>query len=988
MRLPFAQDPESVASLRLTSVRLVIRHPEYTRARLAQTSERLRALVYAETVPVEGLEVAGPVDRIARSEARSLPYRPAQLGERFGPLWATYWFRGAASVPPAWAGSRVDLLWDSASEATLWLGGVPAQGLNKHHVDAALAETAGGGERVEFEVELACNGLFGAQQAPVELHRCDVARFDPAAWRLFLDFETLRALSAEPGLDEAWAGELLSELARFCNVWPEPEAAAILEVLYERRNATTAHELVAVGHAHLDTAWLWPLAETYRKAVRTFATQVRYLAEYPDYRFACSQAQQYAWIEATRPELWAEIVEHVRAGGWVPVGGTWIEPDCNIPSGESLLRQFLHGQRYFEQRFGRRCAEFWNPDVFGYNGQLPQIMREGGVDRFLTQKLSWNRFNRPEHHTFTWQGIDGSEVLAHFPPADTYTSAGTVAELRKTAREYRDHEHSRTAMLVYGHGDGGGGPTREMIETMLRARDLQGLPRTAMRRPEEFFQALETEPGERPTILGELYFEYHRGTYTTQARTKRGNRRAEIALHDAEFLATVAGGDYPRAELDRLWKLLLLQQFHDILPGSSIRLVYEDAERDLAEVEAGASAIADAALAALGAGPLNTTGFARREVVRAPGGELTVVEAPPYGFGVPAEDLVLNQHKVSRDGLVLENEHLRVELGEDGGVLSVVERSSGRETLAAPGNRLELYDDRPVAFEAWDIDPFHLETRRDSPGATSYAVVSDSPLRVEVAFDRRVGETSSLRQVVRLDAGSRRLEFHAEADWHEDRKLLKVCFPLAVRAPSATYEMQFGYTERPTHYSTSHDRARYEVPGHRFADLSEHGFGAALLTDCKYGYSCYDNELRISLLRASKSPDPEADMGRHEFAYALLPHVGGWREAGVVAEAARFNMPLRWGASVASTQGRSFASVDDPNLVLDTIKRAEDSDAILLRLYEAHGARGTARVRLALPFASARRANALEDEGDELQIEGDEIVVPYRPHEIVTVLAR
>jgi alpha-mannosidase len=510
-----------------------------------------------------------------------------------------------------------------------------------------------------------------------------------------------------------------------------------------------------------------------------------------------------------------------------------------------------------------------------------------------------------------------------------------------------------------------------------------------MRTPEEFFDALEAEPGERPTILGELYFEYHRGTYTTQARTKLLNRRAEFALHDAEFLACAAGGDYPRAELDRLWKLLLLNQFHDILPGSSIRLVYEDAERDLAEVEARAGAIADEALKALGGGPVNTTGFPRREVVRDPAGELCVVEAPPYGVGARSdEELVLKQHKLTRDGLVLENEHLRVELAGDGTVVSVVERASGRETLAAPGNRLELYEDRPVDFDAWDIDPFHLETRRDSPPATSHEVMTESPLRVEIAFDRELGQASTMRQVVRLDGGSRRVEFHTTVDWHEEKTLLKACFPLAVRAPNATYEMQFGYTERPTHYSTSHDRARYEVPGHRFADLSEHGFGAALLTDCKYGYSCYGGELRVSLLRSPKSPDPEADMGRHEFAYALLPHAGGWREAGVVAEAARFNQPLRWGESVVSTQSRSYAAVDDPNLVLDTIKRAEDSDAIVLRLYEAHGGRGVARVTLGLPFSAARRANALEDEGDELEVDGDTIVIPYRPHEIVTVMAR
>jgi len=380
--------------------------------------------------------------------------------------------------------------------------------------------------------------------------------------------------------------------------------------------------------------------------------------------------------------------------GFVPAGGTWVEPDCNIPAGESLLRQFLQGQRFFERAFGRRCSEFWNPDVFGYNAQLPQLMREAGITRFLTQKLSWNRFTQPEHHTFVWQGLDGSEVLAHFPPADTYNSGATVPELRASARDYKDHAHSRTSMLVFGYGDGGGGPTRAMLETIRRAADLQGIPRTRFATPDELFATLEAEPRARPTVVGELYLEYHRGTYTSQARTKRGNRRCEIALHDAEFLAAATGSDYPRAELERLWRLLLLNQFHDILPGSSIRLVYEDAERDLAEVEEGAEAIAAAALTALGAGVVNTTGFARREVVVQRDGSLGVAEAPPYGFGAFVE----TTERVTLDGLVLENEHLRAELSPGGDVVSLVERSTGREALAAPGNRLELYDDRPVAF--------------------------------------------------------------------------------------------------------------------------------------------------------------------------------------------------------------------------------------------------------------------------------------------------
>jgi alpha-mannosidase len=954
----------------------LIRHTEYTRARLAQTSERLRALVYPDVRAAEAL-VSPRVDRISWQEAQSLDYRPAAIGDRFGPIWATYWFRVGATVPEEWRGRRVDLLWESNSEAALWVDARVVQGLNRHHKDAELIGEAAGGETVAVQVEMACNGLFGKTEGAFELHRCEIALFDPDAWSLYFDFETLRALEKEATLDPSLAGDLLAGLEEFCNVWERDREAAraILARLYENRNGTRVHEIGAIGHAHIDTAWLWPLAESYRKCVRTFASQTRYMDDYPEYRFACSQAQQYAWIKERDPDLWQRILAKVESGQWLPVGGMWVEPDLNIPSGEALVRQFLYGQRFFEQELGRRCREFWTPDAFGYAGQLPQLMREAGITRFLTQKLSWNRFNKPESHTFVWQGIDGSEVLGHFPPADTYSSDATVADLVKTVREYKDHEHSRTSMLVFGLGDGGGGPTKAMLETLRRARDVQGLPRTTPTTSDDFFDRLEAEPAERPVVVGELYLEYHRGTYTTQGHTKRMNRVCEQLLHDAEFLSVVRDGDYPRAELDRLWKLLLLQQFHDILPGSSIRLVYEDSDRDFADVEAGAEAIVGS-----GPTPVNTVGVARRDVLERDG-ELALYEAEPYA----SARVVRPDDGVAIDGLTLENEHLRATLSPEGTVVSLIDKATGRETLAAPGNRLELYDDRPTQFDAWDIDPYTVGTGRDAQPAESHEVVTASPLRAEVRFERPLGEASRVTQVVRLDAGARRLEFHTTVDWHEDHVLLKVCFPLAVRSPSATYETPFGYAERPTHFSTSFDRARYEVPGLRWADLSEHGFGAALLTDSKYGYSCYGGDLRISLLRSSKSPDPEADMGRHEFAYAIVPHAGGWREAGIVAEAARFNSPVRW-TDVAAHE--SFASVDDPNVVLDTIKRAEDSDALVLRLYEAHGARGTARVRLAAPFTSARRANVLEDEGEELEVDGHTIVLPYRPHLVASVIVR
>jgi alpha-mannosidase len=916
--------------------------------------------MWPEARPVDTLLVAGPVDRISYHAAQELEYRSAELGERFGSLWATYWFRVRATVPEEWRGERVDLRWFSDSEATLWRDGRVVVGLNRHHAEATIADAAEPGE-VAVEVELACNGLFGKQDRPVELHDCELVRFDPVAWKLAQDFETLRLLESHPATDPTLAGRLREGLERFCDT----RDTAFLAELYELHNAEQVHEIVAIGHAHIDTAWLWPLEETYRKTLRTFSTAVRYMDEYPEYRFACSQAQQYAWVKERSPDLYARIREKVDSGQFVPVGGSWVEPDLNLPSGESLVRQLLHGQRFFEREFGRRCTEFWAPDAFGYTGQLPQLMRGAGITRFLTQKLSWNRFNRPDDHTFVWQGDDGSEVLVHFPPADNYSSTADVNELLKTAREYKNLDRSHTSILLFGHGDGGGGPTREMLESLRRARDLQGLPRTRIDTPEAFFDALEAEGAERPVVVGELYFEYHRGVYTTQAFVKQANRRSERGLHDAELLAVARGREYPRAELDRLWKLLLLQQFHDILPGSSITLVYDDCRRDFAELERGIGAL-------IGAGPtpVNTTQFARRDVV----GD-RVLEA--QAFSVAREGAA--DDTVRRDGLTIENAHLRVTLSEDGLVQSIFHKATGRETLAAPGNRIELFDDEPNDFDAWDIDPYTFGTARDAEPAESFEIVTETPLRIEVAFERPLGEASRLRQVVRLDAGSPRLEFHTTVDWHESHTLLKAGFPLGVRSPNATYEMPFGYAERPTHYSSSFDRARYEVPGHRFADLSEHGFGAALLSDSKYGFSCYDGELKLTLLRSPKSPDPEADMGRHEFAYALLPHAGGWREGGVLREAILFNTPLVW------TDGgpeQPFAVVEG-ELVLDTVKRAEDSDDVVLRLYEPYGGRGTARVRIAC--AAARRCTLLEEEGEELAVEDGAVVVPYRPHEVISL---
>ncbi len=639
------------------------------------------------------------------------------------------------------------------------------------------------------------------------------------------------------------------------------------------------------------------------------------------------------------------------------------------------MRQFLYGQRFFEREFGRRAEVFWNPDVFGYNGQLPQLMRGAGISGFLTQKLSWNRYTAPEHHTFRWVGIDGSSVIAHFPPADTYNAEATVPELRRAARDFKDHERSARSRCSCSAGaTAAAGRRREMLETLARVADLQGVPRTTIGDPEAFFGELADE-SEWPEVVGELYLEYHRGTYTTQARTKRASRRAERALHDAELLAAVAG-EPAGLELTRV-----ADAPAQPLPRHPAGVV------DRRGARAGGARPGrgrGGGRARCGTGCVARDGREHRRR-RAPRGGR---RALAVRRGAAVRDRAVRRAARGGDASMRTARPSRSTTGSSARSSAATARCArsslgGREAMAAPGNVLELYDDRPTDFEAWDLDPFHLETRADCPPARRRAeVVLADPLRAEVAFERPIGERSRMRQTVRLDAEARRLEFHCAIDWQEDRRALKVRFPVAVLAPRATYEMQFGVVERPTHFSTRRDAAQYEVPGHRFADLSEHGFGVALLSAATYGWSTLGGEMRMTLLRSPRWPDPDADRGAHELAFAVFPHAGGWQDAGVTARGAALQR-----AAAARLRGdaepRSWFACDE--LMVDTVKPAEDGDGLIVRLYEAHGGRGVARLRVGVPFGEAWFANLLEDRLGPAQVDGDEIVIPFRPFEIVTV---
>lgn len=1013
------------------------KHRQLTLQRLQRfaSDQQLGAKIYRHRHPLKLAAYAAP-DRIPFDTAMAGEYAPIEVGHHFGPIWSTHWVRLEIEIPPGWGDQEVHLLWDSTSEACVWdKAGRPLQGLTGSgnswvtgsiRPEFRLTPKARGGESFTLFIEVACNGLFGDPIGDGDinltgyLRKAEIAIFDPRAWDLLWDFCIIADMAEHLPQDNPRAGQALYTANAMVNAidlddpttWDA--ARQIAAQFFAAHNGDSQHAISAVGHAHIDTAWLWPLAETMRKCVRTFSTALRYMEDYPQYIFACSQAQQYEWMKDQHPDLYERIKTRAGEGRFVPTGGSWVEPDTNLPSGESLVRQFLFGQRFFQAEFGVTCQEFWVPDVFGYSAALPQIMQQAGIRYFLTQKMSWNQFNKLPSHTFLWEGLDGSQVITHFPPVDTYNSMANVKEILFNTTNYKDHDRSNHSYLLFGYGDGGGGPTRAMLEQLDRMEDVDGLPRVAQRAPLDFFQRLEANLKQPVTWRGELYFEYHRGTYTTQAATKRDNRRSEFTLHDVEFLAAVAhaaqGHPYPVEELARLWKIVLTNQFHDIIPGSSITEVYQDAARHYNQVLSQGAALREDAVSALlpraaaATGRLavvNTLAFDRTELVELPAGTpalqasaagvpLGIVSAPAMGYAVlepatqPPAPVSVTQHP---DGFALENEFILAGFDYGGRLTSLLDKQAGRECIQ-PGqhaNSLVLYDDNPVNFDAWDVDIYHLEKSRSVAPAHTAQIIEAGPLRAALAFEVAISPQSVLRQVVSLNALSPRLEFDTQVDWHEDHKFLKVEFPFNLRADYATYEIQFGHLRRPTHFNNSWDMARFEVCAHRWADFSEPDFGVALLNDCKYGYAVHGNVMRLSLLRAPKSPDPQADMGAHHFRYALLPHAGAPVDSGIIQAGYSFNAPLLVYPTHAQPGERSFFRLVGGSMILDTIKKAEDSDAIILRLYEAHGKRGHCRLESTLSVARVTQCNLLEVEEDTLPWDHDGLEIAYTPFQLVTL---
>ncbi len=973
--------------------------------------------------PTAALEVAArhlPGEPLPYDEALAGAFEPFDVGGRWGPRWGTTWFRLRGAVPPAWAGEEVALCLEMTepAEALLWRAGVPLVGLSWLRKDAVLWRKAEALEEVELFVEAAANPPVPpfevAEDWPLlmpdpggaagfELLRCQLAVRRPGVYALACDLRTVLELAV--AVDAAGTGTdfvLLEALAAmFAAVDPDDIAGTAgagreaLSRAIERRAGPDTHRISAVGHAHIDTAWLWPMREAARKCARSFANAVTLMEEYPAFEFVCSAALHLAWVEERYPSLFERVRSRVETGQFRPAGGMWVEADCNVTSGESLVRQIVHGQRWYLSRFGTECTEAWLPDGFGFPASLPQILAEAGMGWFLTQKLCWNEVNRFPHHTFWWQGLDGTRIRAHFPPADTYNGDMSLPELlRAPAREGAGPR----SLYPFGHGDGGGGPTRDMIEAALRAADLAGAPRVALESHTDFFAAVEADPVPLPVWAGDLYLEKHRGTFTSQAAVKLGNRKGELALAAAELWSTMRpdGAPWPSEELDRAWKLLLVNQFHDVLPGSSIHWVYEQAAADHAEVLDVAGGLSEGAMAAI-AGQVDTSGAIKPLVFFNP---TPYDRHEPYGT-IPAmgyavidgreADVAPVQPIEAGDGW-LSNGILRVAWDGSARLTSVWDIENDREVLAArrPGNVFHLHHDRPREYDAWDVDRSYLEDFEELGGPVEVGMLGARG--GQVRFRRRFGN-SSLDQLLVLRPGSRRLDFVTEVDWRERHRFLKVAFPVNVHTDRATFEIQFGHVSRPTHQNTSWEQARFEVCAHRWADLSEAGYGVALLNDCKYGYDVRGDTLRLSLLRSPTAPDPQCDQGLHRFTYALFPHAGDPFAGGVLEAASALNTPL---TAIPATPhpgrlppAQSYVTLDDPGFVVVAVKRADDgSGDVVIRGYEASGGHRRARVQTTFAVASAQRTDLLERPRHALTIDAGAVVLDLRPFELVTMRLR
>ncbi|KAF2850688.1 glycoside hydrolase family 38 protein [Plenodomus tracheiphilus IPT5] len=994
-------------------------------------------------------------------DATSHKFTPTKVGESFGPSWSTHWFKVQLTVPKKLLDkAHLEFVWDANNEGLIWTeDGETVHGLTGggERTQWILPEAFRDGKEHTFYIEMACNGMFGnapggdSIQPPdpnryYQLHTAEIVAVNLEARGLYFDFWEISDAAREFPGDSIEAHEAQQVANRIIDTFiagngSNESIVAARKIAKEYVGAADSHKVydsdkeaivTGIGYCHIDTCWLWPFAETKRKVNRSWSSQCDLIDRYPELRFCCSQAQQYKWLEQDYPSTFDRVKKKVKEGSFQPIGGSWVEHDTNLPGGESLIRQFLYGQRYFESKFGQRCRTFWLPDTFGYSTQLPQVCRISGMTRFLTQKLSWNNINNFPHTTFNWVALDNSQVICHMPPSETYTCEANFGDVRRSVTQHKSLDQDKSSLIVFGKGDGGGGPTWQHLEKLRRCRGISDktnlLPRLKLGdSADDFFDRLEkkVENGtELVTWYGELYFELHRGTYTTQSNNKQNNRKSEIMLRDIEYLATLAtikngfgrrsSYKYPKKDIDDMWENVLLCQFHDCLPGSSIEMCYDDSDKIYATVFATGERLLSDALAELGfddttiLGPnsklaaLNTLPWQRSEIVRLPSVASQATYGLAHGAGLgpmairplasPYSANIASVKEIRPNVFELRNTQFIVEIS-DGAITSLYDISVGRE-LIPKGKRaaqLVIYDDKPLYWQAWDVEVYHLDSRKElSPSKVT--ITEDSIHRVSVTVETKISSESWIKTTISLPAAignaPTSIEIDAEIEWHETMKFLKVEFPVDIVNTEASYETQFGIVRRPTHYNTTWDMAKFEVCVHKWADLSEATYGVSILNDSKYGFAVAGNVMRLSLLRAPKAPDGHADMGTHKTRYAIFPHAGPLNEA-TVRKAFEFNNPLKIvghkagsgdGISTSPSLLNTFHIHGASNLILDTIKRGEDDEdvsrgelpvkkghSVILRVYDALGGKSKGVLTWGeVPVKSVTKVNALEDELEDL----------------------
>ena len=979
-------------------------------------------------------------DQLRLDEALGGSFRPMPPGTSWGAKWEYGWFKGEVTLPPEALGKRIALRIDVGAESLVFINGKAAGAKDRQHNEITLSMSGVPGTKYQVVVEgYAGHGPRVAQGGPVPPGRLTVPEPGPTqavvgkssfgiweedVYQLAMDVETLYGVRENIDPDSLRVAEIDQGLRDFTVIvdfeLPHDEmletvkaCRARLKPFLDCVNSSTAPTMFAFGHAHLDVAWLWPLAETERKAARTFSTQLALMEEYPEYRFLQSEPHLYWMVQRRYPELYARIKQAVKAGRIIPDGGMWVEADTNISSGESLIRQFMHGKRFFREEFGVENEILWLPDVFGYSGALPQIMRGCGIKYFSTAKIFWTYHGGDPfpYNTFIWEGIDGSEVLVHL--CNDYNSSTDPASVIQRWNQRVQKDGFSTRLLPFGFGDGGGGPTRDHLEYLRRQRDLEGVPRVRIAAPLEYFQDQEAKGVPTVRYVGELYFQAHRGTYTSQARTKRGNRKSEFALREAEMWGAAAkllkGYSFPQATMDEAWGLVLLNQFHDIIPGSSIHRVYEEAETAHKEVlgiaqevvRQAASRLTDGARGvtvfnalswertALVALPDSMTDAANAAGVALPtqviGGRTWVeVTIPSCGWTAlqPASSLK-GMNTLRATEKLLENELLRIEFNDKGEIINILDKETGRELAAGLCNSFKMYKDVPAAWDAWDIDSSYPLTPVPLEEKAHMEVLAAGPLLARIRVTRRLYQ-STMMQEISLRRGSRRVDFNTTMDWQENHKLLKVAFPVNIHANEAIHEIQFGHIRRPNHQSRPFDADRFEVTNHKWTALAEENRGCAVLNDCKYGVNILGNSINLTLLKSALAPDMTADKGHQEFVYAFYAWNGSFADSRIVQEAYELNCPALTMPGAAGE--RSLFSLDAPNVLIEMIKPAEDgSNDIIVRLYEAKRMATRCTLTTSLPVRSVGQTNMLEGEEKPLPCNTGKLSLEFRPFEVKTL---